>query len=545
MVFDYFEVDQAEGVLLAHTVRLPGKTLKKGTVLTAADLADLKRNGMERVSGARLETGDVDEDQAARELAGLLAGPGVVVGAPVAGRCYLYARSAGLARIDRQAIDAINLRNTGISVATLPENAECLQQQAVASVKVIPFAISREQLDACIEIAVDDAGAIGLRPFRPLSVALVLTYVTGIKQSLLDSTARVTRDRVHALGGEITAETRCGHTPEEIVTALTGAVATGADLVLISGANITVDPADIVPAAILQCGGVVDHFGMPVEPGNMLLLGHVGNCTVINLPGCSRSPKLNGLDWVLQRIAAGVPVGPGEILSMGVGGLIKDISHRWRMREQGNLQEALEAPSKVAAIVLGAGRSSRMGAGNKLLATVGGKPMLLRVVDAALNSDLTSVTVVTGCEAEDVRALLRGRDVALVHNTEYSEGLASSLKVGLAALPKDIDGVMILLADMPFIEAAHINELIAEFNPSNERDIVAPIKRDRLGNPIIWAARYIPVMMQLSGDRGARPLLREFAANVWEVPMGDDAIFLDVDSPEALAEANRRCGEEQ
>lgn len=544
MIFDYFAVDQAEGIVLAHTVRLPGKTLKKGAILTAADLADLTSNGIDRVSGARLESGDIDEDRAALELARALAGPELVVGAPVAGRCYLYAHSPGLAQIESEVINAINLRNTGISVATLSHNAECLQQQAVASVKVIPFAISREQLDTCIEIACSAATAIDLRPFRPFTVALVLSRVAGIKQSVLDSTSRVTHDRVAALGGELTCETRCGHTPEKVALALADAAATGADLVMICGANITVDPADIIPSAIEQCGGVVDHFGMPVEPGNMLLLGRFDGCIVINLPGCSRSPKLNGLDWVLQRIAADVPVGPEEVLSMGVGGLIKDLSHRWRMREQDNLVEQLEAPSKVAAVVLGAGRSSRMGQRNKLLATVAGKPMLQRVVDSALRSNLVSITVVTGCEAEKVRALMQERDVSFVHNADYQTGLASSLKLGLSSLPDDIDGVMILLADMPFIEAAHINALVAEFNPSNERDIVAPIRQERLGNPIIWAARYIPTMMKLSGDRGARPLLKEFAANVWEVPMGDDAIFLDVDTPEALAEANSRCEEE-
>jgi len=184
-----------------------------------------------------------------------------------------------------------------------------------------------------------------------------------------------------------------------------------------------------------------------------------------------------------------------------------------------------------------------MGEKNKLLACVGGEPMLQRVVDAALKSDLVSTTVVTGCEAEAARELLRGRQVAFVHNADYADGLAGSLKLGLSSLSDDIDGVMILLADMPFINAAHINELIAEFNPSTERDIVAPIRQGRLGNPIIWSARYLPAMMKLSGDRGARPLLKEFAANVWEVPMGDDAIFLDVDTPEALLEANRRCEE--
>ncbi len=543
MIFDYFAVDQAEGIVLAHTVRLPGKTLKKGATLTAADLTDLMSNGIERVSGARLESGDIDEDLAALELARVLAGSELAVGEPVAGRCYLYARSPGLAQIESEVINAINLLNTGISVATLSQHAECLQQQAVASIKVIPFAISREQLDTCIEIASSVEKAIDLQSFRPFTVALVLTRVTGIKQSVLDSTSRVTRERVAALGGEVIGETRCAHTPQEVESSLSEAVATGADLLMICGANITVDPADIIPSAIVQCGGVVEHFGMPVEPGNMLLLGRVDDCTILNLPGCSRSPKLNGLDWVLQRIAANVPVGQEEILSMGVGGLIKDISHRWRMREQGNLVEELEAPSKVAAVVLGAGRSSRMGQSNKLLATVGGKPMLQRVVDAALKSNLVSITVVTGCEAEEVRALMQDRDVSFVHNADYRTGLASSLKLGLASLPEDIDGVMILLADMPFIEATHINELIAEFNPSNERDIVAPIRQERLGNPIIWAPRYIPKMMNLSGDRGARLLLKEFAANVWEVPMGDDAIFLDVDTPEALAEANSRCEE--
>ena len=101
--------------------------------------------------------------------------------------------------------------------------------------------------------------------------------------------------------------------------------------------------------------------------------------------------------------------------------------------------------------------------------------------------------------------------------------------------------MIVLLADMPFITPSHINQLIAEFSPATERDIVAPIREGRLGNPVIWSARYLPAMMELTGDRGARPLLEEFVANVWEVPMGDDAIFMDVDTSTELAEANNRC----
>lgn len=544
MIFDSYDCDSAQGILLAHTIRLPGKTLKKGRVLSPGDLADLRDNGIVKVSGVRLEADDVDEDQAALEMARVLAGPSLDIGKPVAGRCYLYAQRDGLALVDRAVIDAINLCDAGIFIATLAEQAECLQQQAVASIKVIPFAIARQQLDHCLELAAASTGAIALQAFRSSSVVLILTETAGLKESLLSSTSRVTRQRVEAMGGRIEFERRCGHCVVELSSALEDVLATDIDLVLICGASITIDPADIVPAAIVNCGGAVDHFGMPVEPGNMLLLAHIGACPVINLPGCSRSPKLNGLDWVMQRIAAGLPLGKAEILSMGVGGLIKDISHRWRMREQNNLIEQFRSARKVAAIVLGAGRSSRMGEQNKLLATVGGTPMLQRVVDAALKAELVSTTVVTGCQAAEVRDLLRGREVRFVHNADYQQGLAGSLKLGLASLGADIDGVIILLADMPFISSEHINELLAEFNPATERDIVAPIREGRLGNPIVWSARYIPTMMQLSGDRGARPLLDEFAANVWEVPMGDDAIFIDVDTPAALAEANRRCEDE-
>lgn len=545
MVFDSYDCGDARGVILAHTIRIPGKTFKKGRVLSGDDLAELQAHGVHQVSGVRLEAGDVDEDQAALELARALGGPLLDIGKPVAGRCSMYAHCGGLVLIDRQVIDAINFCDAGIFIATLPEYAECLQQQAVASIKVIPFAVARRQLDRCLELAgssgASSGGAIALQAFRPCSVALILTETAGLKESMLSSTSRVTHQRVAAMGGCIAFETRCAHTVTEVGKALAEALARKVELVLISGASITMDYADIIPSAIVDLGGAVDHFGMPVEPGNMLLLAHIGDCPVINLPGCSRSPKLNGLDWVMQRMATGLPMGKAEILSMGVGGLIKDVSHRWRMREQANLIEQFQAPYKVAAIVLGAGGSSRMGEQNKLLARVGGTAMILRVVDAALKAELVSTTVVTGCEAEEARSLLCGREVDLVHNPEYQSGIASSLKVGLSSLRGDIDGVIILLADMPFINSVHINELLAEFNPATERDIVAPIREGRLGNPIIWSARYIPAMMKLSGDRGARPLLEEFAANVWEVPMGDDAIFMDVDTPEALAEANLRC----
>ena len=176
-----------------------------------------------------------------------------------------------------------------------------------------------------------------------------------------------------------------------------------------------------------------------------------------------------------------------------------------------------------------------MGKENKLLLPVAGEPMVARVVDAALGARLEGVWVVTGHEGDRLRAVLGDRPLHYCDNPAYAEGIASSIRSGVDALPDVVDGAIILLGDMPFITSAQIDELVAEFNPDQERDIVAPVRGGRRGNPMVWSRRYFPALSALSGDTGGKTILRDNAANVWEVPLDDEAIFTDIDTPEALA----------
>jgi molybdenum cofactor cytidylyltransferase len=178
-----------------------------------------------------------------------------------------------------------------------------------------------------------------------------------------------------------------------------------------------------------------------------------------------------------------------------------------------------------------------MGATNKLLADVGGKPMVRVAAEAALASRARPVLVVTSHMASEVAATLAGLDVALIANPDYATGLASSLKAGIRALPAGCDGTLIVLADMPRITTVHLNRLIAA--SEDGAVIVVPTHNGRRGNPVLWPARYLPELLQLEGDAGAKQLVGNHAAEVREVDLGTDAIFADVDTPEALAEVRR------
>ena len=311
----------------------------------------------------------------------------------------------------------------------------------------------------------------------------------------------------------------------------------GMDLLLIAGASAITDRRDVIPAAITGSGGKIIHFGMPVDPGNLLLLGELGARPVLGLPGCARSPKVNGFDWVLRRLVADLPIGQADIMAMGAGGLLKEIPTRPQPRAE---PTTVPRAPRIVAILMAAGRSSRMGGANKLLSEVAGKTMVAHAADALLASRARPIVVVVGHEAAKVRAAIGDRPLTVVENSAYASGMASSLKAGLLALPVDIDGVLVCLADMPRISPEVLDRLISAFNPIEGRAICLPVWEGKRGNPVLWAKRFFPDMGSLAGDVGARHLIGQYAELVVEVPMPNDSVLLDIDTPDALAMLRQR-----
>jgi molybdenum cofactor cytidylyltransferase len=364
-------------------------------------------------------------------------------------------------------------------------------------------------------------------------VALVMTRLQQTKESVLDKTAEVLSDRLVALGSTLAHQARCRHEAKAIATAIDEAMAKGCDPVLVFGASAITDRRDEIPAGIERAGGEVVHFGMPVDPGNLLLLGRKGRVPVIGLPGCARSPKLNGFDWVLQRLLAGLEVRAQDIKLMGAGGLLMEIPSRPQPRAGEPAAEAAAAP-RVVALVLAAGQSRRMGRRNKLLAEIDGVPMVRRVVEQAIASRAARTLLVSGHEPDRLRAVLQGLQVEFVHNPDYAGGLSTSLRAGIEALGPEVDGAVVLLGDMPRVAQRHIDRLIAAFNPLEGRAVCVPTYDGKRGNPVLFGRSLFAELKAVAGDVGARHLIGQHEDELAEVAMQDDAIFIDVDTPEAL-----------
>ncbi len=519
----------AIGGIVVHSIRKSGLVLKKGTVVGEAESAALTAAGIKAITVARIEPGDVSEDDAAAELAAAIAGEGVRVDHAFTGRANLFAETAGVVVVEEGGIDRFNEIDPDITLATLEAFAPAVPGKMIATVKIIPFAIAAAARDKALAVARNAAPLVRVAPYVIRKVGVISTMLPGLSEKVIEKTLRVTQDRLAPAGATIVAERRTPHETAPLARALDEVLKAGAEIVIVFGASAIADRRDVIPAAVEAVGGAIEHFGMPVDPGNLMLVATAHGHPVLGAPGCARSPRENGFDWVLSRLLCGLPVRRRDITGMGVGGLLMEIVTRPQPRAS-----EVKPGRRLAAILLAAGRSTRMGGPNKLIAEISGRPLVRIAAEELLASRARPVIVVTGHQRERVAAALKGLDVVLVHNPDYAEGLSTSLKAGVAAVPADADGAIVCLADMPQVDAGLIERLLGAFDPEKGALVVMPTTDGKRGNPIVWSRRFFPELTAIDGDVGARNLIAQYPEAIAEVPVTGKAALVDVDTPDAL-----------
>lgn len=337
MKFGPVDIDDAEQAVLVHSLRFGQDVLKKGHVLNAADVARLKAAGVAQVMSARMEADDVTEDEAARLMAQVVGGVHIRIDPAFTGRANMFATCDGVLAIDADVINAINALDERLTIATLPLFRPVVEGEMVATVKIIPFAIPQTLVEAARRCA--KADAIRILPYHALRVGVISTVLPSLQTSTIEKTLAALQQRLAAAKAPLVRDVRVAHETVALQDALThmqGQV----DLVIVFGASAITDRRDIIPAALEMVGGRIEQLGMPVDPGNLLLLGRLkSDIPVIGAPGCARSPVENGFDWVLQRLLVGLPVQAQDMRAMGVGGLLMEIISRPQPRAGGNAHD--------------------------------------------------------------------------------------------------------------------------------------------------------------------------------------------------------------
>ena len=527
-----FATADCQGLVLAHRQNFADGSLPKGTILTAGHLAELGAAGIDRLICARPDAGDVHEDEAAARLASLLAPDNLDFTMAATGRVNIKVPRQGLVRYERALIRAINEIDERITFALVQHNQLLARGQMAATLKIIPFFVPESSLRQ-IENLLAGAPAFGFHPLKTADVALIQTRIPGQTDRLFAATKQVTADRLAVLGCNLMASPVCDHDRQVVAEIISASIADGADIVLVCGGSAIIDRQDELPQAVIAAGGHVTQLGLAVDPGNLLMFAKVGGVPVIGMPGCARSPKLNGLDWVLQLVLADIEMTRGEFADMAAGGLLMEIASRPLPRA---IATKPRQPDRLVGMVLAAGQSSRMGPENKLLADFANKPLVRHVTEVMITAGLDELTVVIGHQADQVAAALADLPVQLLFNADFAAGQGHSVAAGVGGLDSGVTDVLIALGDMPLISAEMVQNLVAAHLAcvDHQRRITLPCCDGKRGNPVIWGGAFFPELKQLRGDAGGRQVLQDHLAAHNPVEISSLAIFSDIDTPADL-----------
>jgi len=522
----------AKGGILAHSLTLPTGRLRKGRTLSSGDIAALDAAGIDEVTVARLGDDDLNEDQAAERVAAGLVSSGISVAAPFTGRANLHAEMDGVLEIDTNLITALNRLHEDVTLATLANHARVSARQMIATVKIIPYAVPASIIEAAEALLA--SRAMQLHPFTKRRVGLILTETEGGKASLVDKAEAAVQRRLDGLGARLTSVRRVAHATDAVAEAVLAMSQPGdLDLMLIFGASATSDRSDVCPAGLIAAGGALHRFGMPVDPGNLLFLGQMGTLPVLGMPGCARSPALNGADWVLERLIAGLDVSSEDIAAMGVGGLLKEIPSRPQPRAA-RVRTTPKKP-RIEAVLLAGGRSTRMRGRDKLLEEVDGAPLLRLQAQRLVGADTDAVHVILPENMPKRLAALAELEGITPHVSKLTEeGMAGSIRAGLAACDPEADGILFVLGDMPDVSARDINAVISAFDPDENRTIIRACDSDGVpGHPVLFGRRFFESLATLSGDEGARRVIKAAPECVVDVPTSGFGATTDLDTPES------------
>lgn len=518
MKFEERKLADCLGWQLAHSVTCGSKKFAKTTLVDQHKLALFQSAGIQALQVFKLDPGDLDEDQAAAKAAQLISGDCLAIQIAGRGRANVVSDKNGVF-LPETAIDDLNALDDAFSAASKRAFTKVSKGDLVATIKLVPYGIASSLLDRFSAVK-----KMRVTEFEKFSAELLIGG-----SPLQEKTKAVLVNRLQAVGGELVATKEVEHAVSAYARAIRKSEA---DLILMLGVSAISDSHDVLPESVRKAGGQIIKVGLPTDPGNLLMLAKLGKQTIIGLPGCARSPALNGFDWVLERFAARLPLDAEVLAGMGTGGLLKEPSDRSVPRRKP--RTPIDTVTSVSALLLAAGRSSRSGTSHKLLSKVDDRTVVEHSATVINDAGIHSVTVVTGDSSDKIEALFSSATLKFIHNPQFADGMGTSLAVGVQQLDDSVEFALVYLGDMPFVQSSTIKALLQAASGGSASAIYIPTFNGKRGHPVLWGKNHFGALRQLSGDVGGREIIRENNEKIVEVEVNDPGILIDLDTPEML-----------
>lgn len=323
MRIETVEIESAVGGILVHNLAdaQGHKAFAKGHVLSPADVSKLRALGKSRVTIARLDAGDVAENDAAARIAAAVAGEHISLLPAGGGRVNLAAAVRGICKVNDRLLWHINSLK-GVTLATIPANRLVAAKKMVATVKTIGLALPLPTVEEVERIGREAGGVISIRPLRAARVALVLTGSPEARERVETTFRAAIHSRIEELGSRIIAYEYVEHDTQSVAAAIGRAKQSGVDCMILAGETSIMDESDVTPSAIRLAGGEIEVYGAPVEPGNLMLLAYANALPILGAPGCVKSRETNVVDLILPRLLSGERVTRADVIALANGGLL-------------------------------------------------------------------------------------------------------------------------------------------------------------------------------------------------------------------------------
>jgi hypothetical protein len=321
-------VAEAIGIALCHDITkiVPGiektRAFKRGHVITAEDVEELKNLGKEYVYVWEDTENLMHEDEAALRLARSAAGPGLSWTEPNQGKVSILAEYSGLLMTQAHRFQGIN-HIEGIVLASLHGGRAVQSGATVAGARIIPLAIDRDKLEQAERLCAAGGPVLSVRPFRPLKAGIVTTGNEVYQGRIQDGFGAVIRRKIAPFDADLLRQVIVPDDPGVIAREIDRLIQDGAELVFVTG-GMSVDPDDVTPVGIKNTGAQVVFYGVPVLPGAMLMLAYKGPAAICGIPGCVMFNGVTSLDLILPYIFAGEKLTRDWATGLGHGGLCRE-----------------------------------------------------------------------------------------------------------------------------------------------------------------------------------------------------------------------------